>query len=255
MRYGVVSDVHGNLHALDTALAALDRAGAERILCPGDLVGYGPRPNECVARLRAAGAAAVAGNHDLMAVGRLEQRRLGRLVSTTIEWTRGELDAETRAYLESLPERVTTDDGVTIAHGSLDDPTEYVRDCVRGMAELGALSEREPRAAGLLLGHTHHPLACGRSGPLPAHGLLALEDAGSPWLLNAGSVGQSRERLPLARALVLDTGAGQAEFLALDYDVAATRRELRDAGLPPEACHLKPGRAARLVRNMRLRAR
>ncbi|MEA2374569.1 MAG: hypothetical protein QOD53_1032 [Thermoleophilaceae bacterium] len=124
MRYGVVSDVHANLHALETVLAALEREGAERILCPGDLVGYGPRPNECVARLREAGALAVAGNHDLMATDRLSAGTLGGLQKQTIEWTRGALDPETRAYLEALPEHATTDDGVVIAHGSLGDPTE-----------------------------------------------------------------------------------------------------------------------------------
>ena len=255
MRYGVVSDVHGNLHALETVLAALERIGAERILCPGDLVGYGPRPNECVARLRAAGALAVAGNHDLMAVDRLDSRRLGPLVSETIEWTRSAIDDETRAYLLRLPERTATDDGITLAHGSLDDPTEYVRDCGRGTAQLTRLTQLEPAAAGLLLGHTHRPLACGRAGALPAHDRLTLTERDSPWLLNPGSVGQSRERRPWARAMLLDTAAREATFLTLDYDVDATRAELRAAGLPPHAHHLKPGRVARAIRSLRARAR
>lgn len=251
MRYGVVADVHSNLHALETALAALERERAERILCPGDLVGYGPRPNECVARLREADALAVAGNHDLMVTGRLRAGRLGPLQEQTIAWTRAALDGDTRVYLEGLPERASTGDGVTVAHGSLDDPTEYVRDCVAGMAQLVRLAEREPGATGLLLGHTHRPLACDRGGERPASGRLRLADGDAPWLLNAGSVGQARERRPLVRAMVLDTDAGEALFLALEYDVGATRRELRDAGLPPYACHLKPGRAARYLRSLR----
>jgi predicted phosphodiesterase len=138
-----------------------------------------------------------------------------------------------------------------IAHGSLGDPTEYVRDCVAGAEQLDLLARREPGALGLLLGHTHTPLACDRRGERPAADRLRLADDGTPWLLNAGSAGQARERLPLARALVLDTDAGEALFLALEYDVESTRSELRAAGLPPSACHLKPGRVARFLRNLR----
>jgi predicted phosphodiesterase len=252
MRYGVASDVHSNLQALEVVLAALDRAGAERILCPGDVVGYGPRPNECVARLREAGVLAVAGNHDLMAVDRLPATGLGPLQAQTIEWTRRALNEDTRRFLAALPERAVTHDGVAIAHGSLDDPTEYVRDCAAGTAQLARLGEREAGAAGLLLGHTHHPLACGGTGALRVRGgSLRLPEGDAPWLLNAGSVGQSRERRPLARAMLLDTAAGEASFLALEYDVGATRRELVDAGLPPDACHLRPARGRGFFRSLR----
>jgi predicted phosphodiesterase len=243
MRYGVISDVHGNLHALEAALDAVEAAGVDRLICPGDVVGYGPRPNECAARIASLGALAVAGNHDLMALGELPVEGLPRLQRDTIEWTRAVIDDSTRDYLARLPATVRTGEAVTIAHGSLDDPTEYVRDCTLGGVQLGRLVERDPDARGLLLGHTHHPLACART-PLRDYGdVVALTD--EPWLLNAGAVGQSREPAPVARAGVIDLDRGEVRLLALEYDVAATRRELRDAGLPPHAVHLAPGRAAR----------
>ena len=257
MRYGVIADVHGNLHALEAVLAALDRAGVDRIACAGDLVGYGPRPNECVARIASLSPApvVVAGNHDLMAVGRLSASRLGSLPRTTLEWTQGVLDRDSRAYLEALPPSAATEDGVVAAHGSLDDPAEYVFDCGAGMVQLSLLADRHPAARALLLGHTHRPLACAAGGGfLPPWGELELAaGGGGPWLLNAGSVGQSRERLPLARGLVLDLAGGLASFVAVGYDVRATRRELRAAGLPAHACHLAPGRAARLRRRLAAR--
>src|SRR3954454_6594063 len=187
MRYGVVADVHGNLHALEVVLAALERAGAEGWLCAGDLVGYGPRPNECVARVASLEPApvVVAGNHDLMAIGRLPADGLGPLVKCTLEWTVDALSGESRAFLEALPPRASVD-GVIVAHGSLEDPTEYVRDCSTAAAQLGRL---ESGARGLILGHTHQPLRF---------------EAGGRWLLNPGSVGQSRERRPVARAALLD---------------------------------------------------
>jgi predicted phosphodiesterase len=252
MRYGVVGDVHANLHALEAVLAALDAAGVDRLLSPGDLVGYGPRPNECVARLRELGALAIAGNHDLMAIGRLPVDRLARLQRETIEWTRDAIDDETRAYLEGLPLDAGADGGVVMAHGALGDPTHYVRDCAAGRAQLGVLAESDPAAEVLLLGHTHQPLACTgrRELPRPDRGAVDLTEGPGPWVLNAGSVGQSRERLPHARAMVLDTKRRSALFLALDYDVAATRRELREVGLPAAACHLAPGRRAALRRRL-----
>jgi predicted phosphodiesterase len=244
MRYGVVSDVHGNLHALEKVLAALGRAGVERILCAGDIVGYGPRPNECAARLAALGAIAVAGNHDLMAAGRMSAGGLPPLQRETILWTREELESSAHDYLAALPPQARTEDGVVVSHGSLDDPVEYVHDCTAAIGQLARLRERDPAARGLLLGHTHLPLACVDGRELAIDDEAEVAVGAGPWVLNAGAVGQSRERDPHARAMVLDTGRGTARFLALSYDVRATRRELRDAGLPPHACHLPPGRLA-----------
>jgi predicted phosphodiesterase len=225
-RYGVIADVHGNLRALEAVLAAMGEV--DGWLCAGDLVGYGPRPNECVERVAGLpGLVVVAGNHDLMAVDRLPLAGLGPLPLQTLEWTRRVLGREAREWLSALPLRASTPDRVEMAHGSLDDPTEYVRDCDAAAAQ----SARVPHARALVLGHTHHPLCCGR-------------------VLNPGSVGQSRERRPVARALSLERG-GEPCFLTFDYDVRATRAELREAGLPVHACHLAPGRRAKLARRLR----
>jgi predicted phosphodiesterase len=241
MRLGVIADVHGNVHALEAVLAAVSRLGVDGWLCAGDLVGYGPRPNECVERVAALpGVVVVAGNHDLMAVGRLPvPDGLGPLPRRTLEWTWGELDEGARSYLEGLPVLAEAADGaVAVAHGSLDDPLSYVADRAAGCAQLRLLRERSPRARTLVLGHTHHPLSCSLDG--------------GPALYNPGSVGQSRERRPVARGLVLDlAGPGaSADWVTVDYDVRATRRELQAAGLPPHACHLAPGRRARLKRRL-----
>jgi predicted phosphodiesterase len=239
MRYGVIADIHGNLHALEAVLEAVGSVGVDGWLCAGDIVGYGPRPNECVARVASLpGAVVAAGNHDLMAVGRLPApASLGPLPRQTLEWTWGELDSAARSYLEELPEEAVSGDGaVVVAHGSLSDPAEYVLDEHAGAAQLRRLRELRPEARALVLGHTHHPLRCSVNG--------------GPSLYNPGSVGQSRERRPVARGMVLDMDTGVAEIVEVDYDVRATQSELRAAGLPPHACHLAPGRRARLKRRL-----
>jgi predicted phosphodiesterase len=238
MRYGVAGDVHGNLHALHAVLEALRGAGAERILCPGDVVGYGPQPDACAELLADSGALVVAGNHDLMAIGELPIDGTSGIVRETIEWTRAAISDSTRAWLGSLPLELRTDDGVLVTHAALGDPTRYVRDAPAALAQLVELTAHDPDARGLLIGHTHHPMS--ESAP------------DGRWLLNAGSVGQSREARPVARALVFDpvAGARSAQFLTLEYDVRATRRELRAAGLPARACHLGPGWIARARRRV-----
>jgi predicted phosphodiesterase len=238
MRYGVAGDVHGNLHALLTVLDALREAGAERIVCTGDVVGYGPKPDACAELLADADALVVAGNHDLMAIERLPIEHTGGVVRSTMEWTRATISSHTRDWLAALPLELRTGEGVLVTHGAIGAPTRYVRDAAQARAQLGELGERDPDARGLLLGHTHHP--------------MAQTDFRGRWLLNAGSVGQSRERRAIARALVFDSEAGPegATFLELEYDVRATRRELREAGLPPHACHLAPGRLAHVRRRV-----
>lgn len=238
MRYGVAGDVHGNLHALQAVLAALHEAGAERIVCPGDVVGYGPRPDACAEVLADAGALVVAGNHDLMAIGELPVDRTRGITRRTIDWTRATISDRTREWLAALPHELRTDDGIVVTHGALGDPERYVRDAAQASMQLAELADRDPGARGLLLGHTHHP--------------LRESAADGRWVLNAGSVGQSREARPVARALVFEAGRGPAgaRFLELDYDVRATRGELRAAGLPAHACHLAPGRLAHLRRRV-----
>jgi predicted phosphodiesterase len=252
MRYGVISDVHANVHALESVLHALEREGVDRILCAGDLVGYGPHPNECVARIASLEPSplVVSGNHDLMAVGRLPTDDIGPLPRLTIDWTIDVLEHDARRYLEGLPPTAITDGGdAVVAHGTLDDPVEYVFDATAAREQLALLGERHRDARVLVLGHTHRPQAVtGYAAPAPEGEL----DLGLPrWVLNAGAVGQSRERRALARALVLDLERRSARFLAIEYDVRATERDLRAAGLPEHACHLAPGRTARVRRKLK----
>jgi predicted phosphodiesterase len=252
VRFGVISDIHANLHALDAALAVLARQGVDAYLCAGDLVGYGPMPNECVARIAELEAVCVAGNHDLIALGRLTDAGCSELAQTTLRWTQAELTGETRKYLGALPLVGTAPGGVVVAHGALQDPTQYVRDHEQREAQLHLLEELHPQAGVLLLGHTHHAVAHARGrGAIPPARRRAPLRAGERYVLNPGSVGQSRERAARARFMVLDLDSRRATFHAVRYDVGGCRRALRERGLPSWSVHLNPSPLRRYAASLR----
>src|SRR4051795_647100 len=122
MRYGILADIHGNLSALTAAIRVLERARVDRYLCLGDVVGYGAAPNECVRRIRELGALCVAGNHDLIAVGRLDEAGIAPLARMTLEWTSLVLADDVRAHLATLPLIARPEPAIAMAHGSLEDP-------------------------------------------------------------------------------------------------------------------------------------
>lgn len=236
MRYGVLSDVHGNLHALEAVLAVLRQEGVDRYLCLGDLVGFGPFPNECVRRVAELDALCIAGNHELIALERLSEARCGRLARESLAWTREVLDSDVRRYLGALPLLAAPGDGIVMAHGTLDDPERYVRTSERAQQQLDRLEQEHPSARVLLVGHTHRPML--HPGPPDGVSLRQATPLRSDRVLvNPGSVGQSRDRSPDARAAVLDVDSAGVTFHAVRYDVAACRRALRVRGRPANSCH------------------
>jgi predicted phosphodiesterase len=239
MRYGVLADVHGNLDALSAVLHALKRQGVDRYLVAGDLVGYGPYPNACVAAVAELPASCVAGNHDLIALGVLSDRRCIDLARRSLRWTQDVLGADERAFLAALPRTVTAPGGVVMAHGSLEDPQEYTTTSRQALGQLARVEDRDG-AHVLVLGHTHRPFAFGRrSGWLQTRGSTPLPPSDAV-LLNPGAVGQSRELRARARFAVLDLDAREARFFAIPYDIDACRAALRRVGLSTRSCHLRP---------------
>lgn len=247
MRYGVITDVHANLHALHAVLDALAREGVDAYLCLGDIVGYGAFPNECVAAVTGLGAVTVAGNHELIALGLLSPERCTPLARESLRWTSDALADETRRRLAALPIRAVAP-GVVLAHGSPDDPQEYVRSAGRADELLDRLPPGRSGPGVLLLGHTHEPWAHARQGGTLLRGTagaVALRP-GEAHLLNPGSVGQSRDQLARARFLVLDLDERLAHFRAIRYDVAGCRAALRSVGLPDRSHHIRPPRLQRV---------
>jgi diadenosine tetraphosphatase ApaH/serine/threonine PP2A family protein phosphatase len=232
MCVAVVSDIHSNLHALEAVLAAVDAEAPDELWCLGDLVGYGPRPNECCAALAERTDVCLAGNHDLGVLGTIDLAEFGGEAGIAARWTREVLEPEARKFLERLePEGAAH--GVALYHGSAWDPVwEYV------LSDEAALATLELAGSPLVLvGHSHVALRVVQSGDGEVDGGLAaagteVELGGVQALLNPGSVGQPRDGDPRAAFLLLDLDARRASFRRVEYDIERTQQEMREAGLP-----------------------
>ena len=231
MRVAVISDIHGNLHALEAALAAVDAERPDTIWCLGDLVGYGPRPNRCCRVVRERAAVCLAGNHDLGVLGELDLGEFSPDAAASARWTRDVLSEDARTYLAGL-EPTGTAEGVELYHASPRDPVwDYVLS-----AEAAVASLELTQAPMVLVGHSHVPLAIVLeenvlSGGLAAGGAEAELGRGR-WLLNPGSIGQPRDGDPRAAFLLLDFDARRATFHRVPYPVERTQAEIRERGLP-----------------------
>ncbi len=234
MRCLLISDVHANLAALETVFR--DAGQFEVVWCLGDMVGYGPDPNECIAFLRKYPHVCLAGNHDWAVLGRLDIRGFNADARMANHWTQAVLKPEARAYLESLEPRCV-ERGYTLAHGSPRQPVwEYILDPLT--AELNFPAFKTPVC---FVGHTHVP-ACfylpessddhlcePRS---PRYGQTIPLDGGR-WIINPGSVGQPRDGLPYAAYAILDLEANTFEHRRVEYPIEETQEKMRAARLPP----------------------
>jgi predicted phosphodiesterase len=231
MRVAVVSDIHSNLHALEAVLAAIDAESPDELWCLGDLVGYGPRPNECCAAIAQRADVCLAGNHDLAVRGTIDLEEFGGDAGVAAGWTRAVLAPEAQAFLDRLKPAGAAH-GVALYHGSARDPIwEYV------LSDGAALATLDRTTASLVLvGHSHVALQVVQSGDELAGGIARagteLELGGVRALLNPGSVGQPRDGDPQAAYLLLDLDVQHASFRRVEYDVRGTQGEIRDAGLP-----------------------
>jgi predicted phosphodiesterase len=229
-RVAVISDIHANAHALSAVLQAIEDEAPDELWCLGDVVGYGPRPNECCESVSARSDLSLAGNHDLVVLGALSIDDFAGDAAAAARWTQTVLQPHARAYLEGLSSSAMRA-GVQLFHGSARDPVwDYVL-----TEEAAASTFAATDASVVLVGHSHVPLAISLGDAL-AGGVagggteVALES--QRWILNPGSVGQPRQGDPRAAWLLLDLGNGRASFRRADYDIERTQEEMRERGLP-----------------------
>jgi len=235
MLIALFADIHGNREALIACLADAERAGAERYVFLGDLVGYGADPVwvvDRVADMVEAGAVAVLGNHDAAALSPRES--MNAVAAAAIAWTRTRLNAAHRAFLAQL--RLTVDDGDRLyvhASASAPDTWIYVMSAREAFQSFRATPHRLT-----FCGHTHFPALFNESArTLPQHHVPV---DGSPipllgqrrWLAVLGAVGQPRDKNPAACYGLFDAESSRLTYLRVPYDVELAARKIRKAGLP-----------------------
>jgi diadenosine tetraphosphatase ApaH/serine/threonine PP2A family protein phosphatase len=232
MRVLVISDIHSNLEALTATLADAQRFGGfEFVWALGDLVGYGPDPGACIDCFRQLPLLALAGNHDLAAVGRIGTEEFNSNAAAAVRWTSRQLGREQSTWLAALPSTITESE-FSMAHGSLHDPVWHYL-----YSPLDAtLHFRHQSTTYGLVGHTHVPQVFFDAPLLPAQKLLTDGDSlvfeGRRSVINPGSVGQPRDGDPRAAYALLDTEALRLDFHRVGYDIAATQAKIRASGLP-----------------------
>lgn len=230
MLHAIVSDVHGNLEALEAVLADIARHSPASIVCLGDFVGYGASPNECIERLRPEIEHAVAGNHDLAACGRLRLNYFNVNAAMAAQWTETTLTQANKDYLMGLPFSVKWREALLV-HASPAEPEDwhYVLSPVEADAEMDAYEESV-----CFIGHSHYPGTFERRDGHPRYTRnpeVRLEK-GHRYLVNVGSVGQPRDGDPRAAYVLYDDLARVLRHVRVDYDIAGAMKRILDAGLP-----------------------
>lgn len=234
MKIGIISDIHANLEALEAVFEAFSDADA--FFCLGDVVGYGPSPNECCDIIRGRNIPTLLGNHDAALAGKMGVEWFNPAARDSVEWTDKILTSENRDFLKNLPLTYRSCDFVA-AHSSLDCPDEfsYIRtpwdsvSCMDGM----------PPNAVCFIGHTHRAEFFSQrieernvdTLEMQSGGLIELKPC-FRYVINCGSIGQPRDGDPRACAAFFDTEAGLVDIRRVSYPMDITQGKMQAAGLP-----------------------
>jgi predicted phosphodiesterase len=230
MRIAVISDIHANLVAFEAVLEACQPYDV--VWCLGDVIGYGPRPHECIQLLRSLPHLCIVGNHDYAAIGRLNLEEFNPIAQRATAWTASSLTVDDVSFLSSLPSRII-DDPVTLVHGSPRQPVwEYIYEPVTARENFSLLDTPI-----CFIGHTH--ICSLFLENEVARGLMRQPQPGDRYLtsygramINPGSVGQPRDGDPRAAFAIYDSEIGAVDFYRVEYDVISTQRQMEAAGLP-----------------------
>lgn len=241
MRYAVLSDIHGNLESLQKALSLLQ--DGERILCLGDIVGYGPNPNECVEIVRERAADVVLGNHDVAAVDNFGVEYFNSVARAAIEWTQTVISAENVAWLNGLSYE-SRHENFLLVHGAPVNYFEYILD-----KRVAAAAFERTDAPVIFVGHTHiaEYYALEPDGSIShkhmQHGGELTLEPGKRYIVDVGSIGQPRDLNPEASFVIYDDDRKTVQWVRYDYPIEAVQEKMHHVHLPDAlAARLQVGR-------------
>lgn len=236
MRLLVLSDIHSNADALEAAFRTANGRW-DRAVCLGDVVGYGPDPNEVTDRIRSLEILTIRGNHDKAVAGLVSTEDFNPVARAAAEWTRAQLRPENLEFLKALPPGPLQTDGVMLVHGAFHDEDEYV--FAPAQALHGLLESPVPVT---FFGHTHYQggfayhndqLELLQVRPDRGSGLAAVQlEPSKRYLINPGSIGQPRDNDTRAAFAIADLAHHVVEFWRVPYDIAPVQKRMKAAGLP-----------------------
>lgn len=233
MLIAVIADIHGNLQALNAVLKVIDDAGAERILCAGDIIGYGANPAQCLDVIREKGILCCCGNHDSYVVSdeAMPSGKIRKEAMDAIRWTRGQLSKDQLQWLSELPMALYADEYM-VTHSSCQPYPKWNYVTSLRDAAVHFLFQRRRLCFN---GHCHVPLlALHKNSEKISFARLGNctlpQDTNA--MISVGAVGQPRDGDNRASAVLYDTDTGCLELLRIEYDIAAAQRAIYDSGLP-----------------------
>ena len=231
----IISDIHGNLPALEAVLKNIEGRGIKQIYCPGDIVGYGARPNECVELVKERRIISVLGNHDHDAIAEDDDFKniYNYIAASAMEWTRATLTEKNKDFLREMTYVLDTP-LFHLVHGSLLYPKNFEEGYIYTMEQAEDIFFEMSRQF-CFIGHTHMPgvFASEYKEPFDGNDGSFQFDENQKAVVNAGSVGQSRAKDPRAHYVIF-TPPGKIQYVKLEYDIPLAQKHILDASLPEQ---------------------
>jgi predicted phosphodiesterase len=224
MKYAVISDIHANVEALTKAFQLIDAENVDEIICLGDLVGYGPNPNECAELVRSRCSIVILGNHDAAALDPSQAYDFNPVARKALLWTVRQLSAESRAFLSSLP-LLARRENILFVHSSPDNPPawDYVISAADAASAILHFKEKL-----CFIGHTHIP------GIFSGNAKVKSISSDAQYLVNVGSVGQPRDGNPMLSFGIFNSTTWEYKHTRSAYEIQKTTGKILAAGLPEE---------------------
>jgi diadenosine tetraphosphatase ApaH/serine/threonine PP2A family protein phosphatase len=218
LKVAIISDIHGNLEALNTALESLGKRGALRIYCLGDVLGYGANPLECLELVKTRAEVTLLGNHDAAVAGLEDLANFNDFAQAAVIWTQNVLSASHQDFLASLPMESKISE-IHLVHAAPRNPKDwtYIFSDYEAQSQFTAIEGQI-----CFVGHSH----------VPGEYFERIPERCGKRLVNVGSVGQPRDRDPRLCYVIYDTDSGQVQFVREEYDIETAAGKIRRAGLP-----------------------
>ncbi|MEQ8819519.1 MAG: metallophosphoesterase family protein [Sumerlaeia bacterium] len=233
-KIAIFSDIHGNYHAMQAVLEKIDAENCDLVVCCGDIVGYGARPNECVDEIRRREIPVIAGNHDHACLMLTDISNFNDIAKAAVLWTKKVLTDENVAFLRQMPLTIRDSaNDVFFVHASPKDPGEWNYVLTMGEARMNFNYYNERIC---FIGHSHQPFIIENDGgnlACPSKPEIELRPD-RRYLVNVGSVGQPRDHNPDAAYVILDLEKNHLKIHRTPYDLDGAQKAIRAAGLPPE---------------------